>query len=560
MKTQNQIWPIVRLHQAIVDIQPGFAQRPTIENVGTPQLRTNNVSPQGNIDLTDVINVSVSPAEFQKYAVRKGDVIFNNTNSVEWVGKTAYFDIDGDYVLSNHMTRIRVNASMLDPEFLARYLHYLWQTRQSGSRAKQWVNQAAIDQTMLAEYEIPLPSLPEQRRIVAILRHADRLRQLRREADEKAEQLLPALFYEMFGPGVAEREGWPITTISRLGEIQYGFTIDGSRQRYPDKYPYLRVANVARWKLDLSEIAMMGATEIEVKKYSLLHGDVLVVEGHADAYQIGRAAVWKNELPICLHQNHLLRIRPNLGKVTSNYLAGWINSSTGREYMLRYAKTSSGLNTINSAVLANMPVVNAPLDLQLKFEHRYSTYGQTVSNYEESINKIDTLFQSLLAQAFSGELTAVWREEHEGLESLNINDMSSVDTLEVSSGIRAKGYVQLENSLYPVDSIEIRSVPLTRLSEDLSDEQQEVLGLINNSKGYCTVETLKANSELPLYVIRQGLQLLTQVGLVQAVQLPDRPIRSVVYVPAYRALGETDQVRELELGLLRNELEKGLIL
>src|SRR5260370_26257936 len=137
MKTQNQIWPIVRVQQAIVDIEGGVTQRPTIENVGTPQLRTNNVSPQGNIDLTDVINVSVSPAEFQKYAVRKGDVIFNNTNSVEWVGKTAYFDIDGEYVLSNHMTRIRVNGSMRDPEFLARCLHYLLQPRQSGSIADQ---------------------------------------------------------------------------------------------------------------------------------------------------------------------------------------------------------------------------------------------------------------------------------------------------------------------------------------------------------------------------------------------------------------------------------------
>ncbi len=101
---------------------------------------------------------------------------------------------------------------------------------------------------------------------------------------------------------------------------------------------------------------------------------------------------------------------------------------------------------------------------------------------------------------------------------------------------------------------------MTRLSENLSDEQREVFNLVNSSKGYCTVETLKANSELPFYVIRQGLQLLTQIGLVQAVQLPDRPIRNVVYVPAYRALSETDQVRELELGLLRNELEKGLML
>ncbi len=155
-------WPQARLGNLIVDMQPGFAQRPGQSNANVPQLRTNNVSPQGTIDLSELIYVSVSGSEFQKYCVQKGDVIFNNTNSTEWVGKTAYFDLEGEYVLSNHMTRLRVNRELLDAEFLALYLHYLWRIGQSGQLSKQWVNQAAIDQVTLSSFQVPLVNSGEK--------------------------------------------------------------------------------------------------------------------------------------------------------------------------------------------------------------------------------------------------------------------------------------------------------------------------------------------------------------------------------------------------------------
>src|SRR5260221_8454765 len=102
-------WILVNLGNVITEMQPGFARRPNNEAVGTPQLRTNNVSPLGNIDLSEIKYVDATKADISKYSLRRGDVIFNNTNSIEWVGKTAYFDLDELYVISNHMTRIRVD-------------------------------------------------------------------------------------------------------------------------------------------------------------------------------------------------------------------------------------------------------------------------------------------------------------------------------------------------------------------------------------------------------------------------------------------------------------------
>jgi len=160
---------------------------------------------------------------------------------------------------------------------------------------------------------------------------------------------------------------------------------------------------------------------------------------------------------------------------------------------------------------------------------------------------LETLFQSLLAQAFSGELTATWREEHEGLESIQVVPKLPPPPEEEEIPIAERVFT--ETRMWEADRSGVVSV--------LSDEQRQVFDLVNNS-GYCTVEMLKATSDLSLYAIRQGLQLLTQVGLIQAVQLPNRPIRNVVYVPAYRTLDERDQARTPDLGLLQQELERGM--
>lgn len=402
-------WILVTLDKVVTDIQPGFAQRPNSELIGTPQLRTNNVSPEGNLDLSEVKYVDATDKEIAAYSVRRGDVIFNNTNSIEWVGKTAYFDLDEPFVISNHMTRIRVKEDVLEPEYLARYLHFLWRTGNVQRFAKQWVNQAAIDQRGLAQLEIILPTLPEQRRIVEILRQADALRRLRRESNSVLEHIRVSLFVEMFGQKVADEQTWDVRKISDLGDVSYGLTVNRQRREASTQYPYLRVANVYAWRLDINEIATIGVLEDDLRRYRLKRNDVLVVEGHGDRSQLGRAAVWNAQIDPCLHQNHLLRVRPFADVVSPHYLAGYINSPQGRAYMLRYGKTSSGLNTINSTVLANMPLPYPPLSLQRDYETRLLTYDALEADHKTSSIRFEDLFKSVLAQSFSGLLTQEWR-------------------------------------------------------------------------------------------------------------------------------------------------------
>jgi type I restriction enzyme S subunit len=211
-------WPIAQMRKFCLGIQPGFARQPNDIAEGTLQLRMPSISRSGFIDFTVSKFVDATDVERSKYGVRKGDVIFNNTNSPDLVGNAAVFDHDVECVFSNHMTRIRFNKNVILPSFLAAVLHRYWVTGQTQKRSKQWVNQAAIDVDNLSSFRIPLPPLSEQQRIVDIFQEAEKIRRLRAEAEDKTAELIPAIFFETFGDLYSGKTPFPIRPLSSFGE------------------------------------------------------------------------------------------------------------------------------------------------------------------------------------------------------------------------------------------------------------------------------------------------------------------------------------------------------
>ena len=239
-------WRSVSLEDIATDMQPGFACQPSLD--GIPQLRTNNISPDGRLDLSEIKRVPATKVQLAKYQLTPGDILFNNTNSPDLVGKTAFFDLSGEFTFSNHMTRIRVSSTVADPRYVARFLHWAWVQGAFRALVTQWVNQAAINRSQLASVTIPLPPLSEQRRIVEILDQADHLRRLRAEADAKADRILPALFIEMFGDPASNPKSWPVQALAELGELDRGRSQHRPRndpRLLGDPYPFIQTGDVA---------------------------------------------------------------------------------------------------------------------------------------------------------------------------------------------------------------------------------------------------------------------------------------------------------------------------
>jgi len=132
-----------------------------------PNLKMDNLL-DGEIDLRNLKYSNPSDKEFEKFKLIKGDILFNRTNSIDHVGRTALFDLNGDYIFASYLVRLQVNKKLIDPYYLTQYLIRF--NKEIKQLATLGVHQANINATNLSNFEIHVPSLLEQKKIVKIIK------------------------------------------------------------------------------------------------------------------------------------------------------------------------------------------------------------------------------------------------------------------------------------------------------------------------------------------------------------------------------------------------------
>ncbi|MFL1463979.1 restriction endonuclease subunit S [Roseococcus sp. DSY-14] len=170
---------------------------------------------------------------------------------------------------------------------------------------------------------------------------------------------------------------WSIHPLEDVAEIAAGITL-GRKTSETDliEVPYLRVANVQDGFLSLSDVKTVRATRNEIKKWALQDGDLLLTEG-GDLDKLGRGTCWRKQLPVCIHQNHIFRVRFAKDQYDPDYVALQMASPYGKEYFLARAKKTTGIATINQQVLGAFPLISPPLDEQRRIaEHLKSQMNE----------------------------------------------------------------------------------------------------------------------------------------------------------------------------------------
>jgi type I restriction enzyme S subunit len=218
------------------------------------------------------------------------------------------------------------------------------------------------------------------------------------------DEFLQSVFLDMFGDPVKNPKGWEKKKLGYVSHIQGGLQVTTKRADNPIELPYLRVANVYRDLIDLKEIKTIKVTEGEAKRVALIKGDILIVEGHGNPIEIGRSAVWEGSIQICLHQNHLIRVRVDTDYAVPVFISYYINSAGGRQQMFKAGKTTSGLNTISSKNVKETLVLLPPLPLQKQFGAIVEKVKSLKAKYTDSLTEMENLFNSLMGRAFSGKL------------------------------------------------------------------------------------------------------------------------------------------------------------
>jgi type I restriction enzyme S subunit len=336
--------------------------------------------------------------------VQPGDVLFNATNSPDLVGKTAFFPgLEEPAVFSNHFLRLRPQNGKVDGRYLTRWLNLQFLHGRFKGICRQWVNQATVGRDALLSLKLPLPPLPEQRRIAEILDKADALRAKRRAALAQLDILTQSIFLDMFGDPGTNPKGWKKTTLGDLLTIPLRNGLSPSNN-----------GKVHAEVLTLSAITGNGFDE-KARKLATFRSrppdnqqvhvdDFLICRGNGNVHLVGRGHFPLRSMPNITFPDTIIAARISTAKMQPAFLEQVWNSDAVRRQIEGLARTTNGTLKVNQQILEAITFVRPPMSLQREFRDRLASVNTARTAQLASLDRLDALFASLQHRAFQGEL------------------------------------------------------------------------------------------------------------------------------------------------------------
>mgnify|MGYP000863122420 CR=1 FL=1 len=296
---------------------------------------------------------------------------------------------------------VRPKPELLDGRYLHHFLRQGHIRVQGERRMTGSGGQRRVPTNFLSDLEIPLPPLPEQRRIAAILDQADALRAKRREALAQLDRLTQAIFVEMFGDPVSNLMRWPVAQLSELvvqgdninyGVIQPGDTLDVG-------VPLVRVGDLTDGQVSHDALKRIDPSIEGAYRRSRLCGDEILVSC------VGTIGLVAMVMPAEAGFNIAravarIRLSPTVDR---EFIAEQLRTPSIQRYFTQELRTVSQ-PTLNIKQLAETQVLLPPPEMQATFKERMSAFKQVKSAHRKAFSEMDALFTSLQHRAFRGEL------------------------------------------------------------------------------------------------------------------------------------------------------------
>jgi len=457
-------WTQASLGTLCLDISSGFASgRHNKDACGIPHLRPMNIDPDGNIDLSDLKYVEVESFD----ALREGDVLFNNTNSPVWLGKTALIRNNMSAAYSNHMTRLRFNDCLIETAWVARCLHHIFWTGFFRANCANHVNQASISRTVLSQkVDIPLPPLNEQKRIVAKIEElfsdldagVETLKQIQALIKRYRQSVLKAAFEGKLTEEWRERnkaklepasvllerirlkrlqlvkngemrkarerpqpvscddlkglpEQWMWGQIEKFSALEDNAIVDGpfgsnlKLTDYSDDgiYPVISISNIDKG-YDLNSLRKITEAKYqELKRSTIRSGDILVAK-IGSSY--GKVGIYPSDMPDGIIPANLLKVTVNR-EMSWRYLLYYLKSLTFKKFLDSIVQyTAQPAFNVSKFKLLPIPTPSVPEQRQIveEIETRFSVADKIEEIVEQSLKQSQRLRQSILKRAFEGKL------------------------------------------------------------------------------------------------------------------------------------------------------------
>ncbi len=239
-------------------------------------------------------------------------------------------------------------------------------------------------------------SLEEQKQIVSKLDFVESLITSRREQLAKLDELVKSRFIELFGDVTHNSKEWQMRLFADIASSRLGKMLDAKQQTGKCSYPYLANFNVQWFRFNIENLNQMDFDEDDRAEFELKDGDLLVCEGG----EIGRCAVWHNEIQPCFFQKALHRVRCNRQIIQPDYLAWWFKYNCDHDGFAAIAGAKATIAHLPGVKLKQLQVAVPPIELQQQFAAFVEQADKSKLAIQESLAELETLKKALMQKYF----------------------------------------------------------------------------------------------------------------------------------------------------------------
>jgi type I restriction enzyme S subunit len=373
--------------EAIASAEVGYA----------PILRAGNIGETLETDQDLVWVPSGRVSEHQRLQV--GDIVMcTSSGSPAVVGKSAQLESEFAGSAGAFCAIVRARPKV-DHKYLAYWLKSAQFFRWRDSQAKG-ANIQNLRVSQLAIAQMPLPRLSEQRRIAAVLAKADRIRRLRRTAAELADSFLGSVFTHMFAARVDFRR-------QTLGELLLGSPKNGlylPASQYGRGTAIIRIGNFYGGVLGRPEdFRRVQASPEEVEQFAVQNGEVLVNRVNSLEY-LGKCALVEGLVEPTVFESNMMRLRVRREDILPEYMVACLTSTGAADQIRKRARKAVNQASINQQDVKSLMIPVPPMPLQEYYARAVTACKRLLSQQRQAERQAEQLFQSLLHQAFRGEL------------------------------------------------------------------------------------------------------------------------------------------------------------
>ena len=342
------------------------------------------------------INEIVDSNEYiSEDARKKARVVGKNSIFITCIGNIGKLGIasDGEYAFNQQINAIIPN-DRVQPKYLAYNLLF------NKARLVAMANAPVvpiINKSQFGEFTVNIETdIDRQNETVDVLDKLTQIIQQRNKEISALDELIKARFVELFGDVVLNDKHWETQEFSKVTDSRLGKMLDAKRQTGQSSFPYLANANVQWFRFEVDCLNEMDFNEAEQKEFALEEGDLLVCEGG----EIGRCAIWHNQVQPCFFQKALHRVRCKQGIILPDYLAWWFKFNCENNGFTAIEGAKATIAHLPGAKLKKLRVVIPPLSLQNQFADFVTQVDKSKAAVQKALDETQLLFDSLMQKYF----------------------------------------------------------------------------------------------------------------------------------------------------------------